>query len=190
MLQKLFSRFGRTKINSTKIIKTKRLLLEPFSDKYLTQEVVDWLNDPEVVRFSEQRHRRHSLDSCREYIDSFKGTANHLWAISVVNKNIGHIGNINAYVDTANNIADIGILIGKKQVWSKGYGKEALCAVCDYLMEKLGIRKITCGTLATNLSMLKVMKKAGMIDDGRRIRHYQWEGHEVDMIHQAMFKKE
>ena len=167
-------------------IKTKRLVLEPFSEKHFTQEYVGWLNDPEVVRFSEQRHRRHTVNSCREYIDSFKGTTNHIWTI-LANDGIGHIGNISVCVNTNNNIADISILIGKKQVWGQGFGAEAFIGICNYLTGVLKIRKITAGALSTNTGMLKVMEKAGMVEDGVRRQHYMWEGSEVDMVHMAIF---
>lgn len=170
------------------IIKTECLLLEPFSKIFLTETYVGWLNDPEVVRFSEQRHRVHTLETTRKYIESFKNSANRIWAICVRNGDIGHIGNITAHINTNNNIADIGILIGRKDVWGKGFGTEAWCGVCDYLINTAGIRKITGGTLATNTGMLKVMQKAGMIEDGHRTRHYEWEGQQVDMIHLAKFK--
>lgn len=176
-------------MNSPEIIKTKRLLLEPFSEKHLTKVYVGWLNDLEVVRFSEQRHRKHTLESCRKYIDSYIGTQNRIWAICVLNDELLHIGNITAHVNTDNNIADVGILIGAKEVWGKGYGTESFVAVLNYLIENLGIRKVSAGALSTNTRMLKVMEKSRMVDDGRRSKHYIWEGQKVDMIHMAIFNE-
>ncbi len=173
---------------NSEVIKTERLLLEPLSEKYLTQEYVGWLNNPKVVRYSEQRHHKHTMESCREYIKSFHETPNYIWAISVVGANLEHIGNISAYVNLENKIADIGILIGKSEVWGMGYGTEAWSAVCNYLLYKLELRKVTGGAVSTNTAMLKLMKKIGMIEDGRRIRHYIWEGKEVDIIHMAIFR--
>jgi len=170
------------------IIKTKRLVLKPFCEKYLTQEYVDWLNNPLIVRYSEQRHHKHTIESCKKYIESFQGTANHIWAILAVRDNLGHIGNINAYVNEKNRIADVGILIGKKELWGKGYGSEAWCGVCNYLLNVLKLRKVSGGAISTNKAMLKLMKRAKMNEDGRRIRHYEWEGKEVDMIHMAFFR--
>lgn len=36
-----------------------------FADRHLTERYVGWLNDPAVVRYSEQRHSRHTLWSRR-----------------------------------------------------------------------------------------------------------------------------
>jgi RimJ/RimL family protein N-acetyltransferase len=101
--------------------------------------------------------------------------------------NLGHIGNITTYVDMLHYVADISILIGEKVVWGQGYGTEAFIAMCNYLFQVVKIRKITAGTLAVNFSMLGVMRKAGMAEDGRRIRHCLLEGFEVDVIRRALF---
>ena len=169
-------------------IETPRLRIVPFSEKYLTPVYVSWLNDPEVVRYSEQRHREHTLESCRQYWQSFADTPNFFWAITAVDPMIGHIGNINAYVDTMNSVADVGIMIGNRTVWGKGYGLEAWIAVCNYLLNEEGMRKVTAGTLATNKGMLRIMERSGMTVDGRRIRHALIEGVEVDVVYAALFE--
>ncbi|HUL00985.1 MAG TPA: GNAT family N-acetyltransferase [Nitrospirota bacterium] len=171
------------------VIETKRLRIEPFSIKHLTARYVSWLNDPEVVRYSEQRHRRHSLESCKEYFESFQGTPNYLWAI--IQKECGiHMGNINAYVDVNNKVADIGILLGEKDEWNKGYGLEVWKAVITYLFDSGCIRKISAGTLTSNRGMINIMVRSGMVEDGRRVRHYLFDGQEIDALHFALFRKD
>ncbi|MFC1964858.1 GNAT family N-acetyltransferase [Chloroflexota bacterium] len=167
-------------------IQTKRLLITPFSERHLTPRYVGWLNNPEVVRFSEQRHRSHTLGSCREYWKSFDGTLNYFWAIEEIKSGLGHIGNINAYVDMNNQLADIGILIGEKDAWQKGYGFEAFLAVSHYLLNAIKLRKITAGTMATNTAMLKIMRRLGMMEETRRPKHFLWEGIQVDLVQMAL----
>lgn len=171
------------------VIRTERLLLEPFTEKHLAERYVSWLNNPQVVRYSEQRHRTHTLETCRSYLASFQETPNYFWAICQVEGPHGHIGNISADVDVANGLADVGILIGETEVWGQGYGTEAWKAVCDYLLHRPSIRKVTAGTISLNQGMLKIMQKSGMVPDGRRVRHYLWEGKEVDVIYMALFKE-
>jgi [ribosomal protein S5]-alanine N-acetyltransferase len=171
-------------------IVTPRCRLDPFRSDHLTERYVGWLNDPEVVCYSEQRHFKHSLKSCREYAQSFDAGANYLWAIIRTDVADIHIGNINAYVDVANRTADIGVLIGDKSVWGLGFGVEVWRAVCRYLFDELKLRKLTAGTAANNLGMLGIMRKAGMREEARRARQLLMAGSEVDMIYAAVFRED
>ena len=132
-------------------IKTNRLLITPFREEHITDRYLNWLNDPELMRYSEQRHKTHTFESCRAYLQSFKKTPNYFWAIEEVINGLGHIGNINAYVDRGNLLADIGILIGEKKVQNRGYGLEAWIGVCNFLFQKGTVRKITAGILSVNI---------------------------------------
>lgn len=170
------------------LLETDRLRLEPFSQQHVSDRYVAWLNDPDVVRFSEQRHRRHSRESAAEYLRSFDGTPNLFWAIVAKDSPLGHIGNINAYVDLHNRVADIGVLIGEKAVWGRGYGGEAWKAVCRFLLDRAGMRKVTGGTLAANVGMIAIMRGAGMSPDGVRVRHALVEGKGVDLMHMSLFR--
>ncbi|HEV2145971.1 MAG TPA: GNAT family N-acetyltransferase [Longimicrobiaceae bacterium] len=172
------------------MIETPRLRIEPFTDEHLTERYVGWLNDPEVVRYSDQRQRAHTLESCRAYMESFRGTPHHFWAIVARDPALGHIGNVNAYVAEEHRVADVGILVGERGAWGAGFGTEAWIAVCDHLLRAGGMRKVTAGTLEVNRPMLVVMQRAGMVPDGRRVRQSLFEGREVDVVHAALFADE
>jgi RimJ/RimL family protein N-acetyltransferase len=169
-------------------IETPRLIIAPFADRHLTARYVAWLSDPEITRFSEQRHGQHTLESCRAYWQSFQGTPNYFWAVMRRDLPDGHIGNLNAYVTPAHGLADVGVLIGERSAHGQGYATEAWLGVCDYLLRVLGLRKITAGTIEPNTAMLGVMRKTGMVEDGRRARQYLWDGQAVDVIHAALFR--
>jgi ribosomal-protein-alanine N-acetyltransferase len=170
-------------------IRTARLVLTPFAERHLTARYVAWLNDRELMRYSEQRHKSHTLASCRSYWRSFADTPNSFWAIEETANDLEHVGNINAYVNQINGLADLGILIGLPQARGKGYGEEAWAGVCSFLFQEIGLRKITAGILALNCPMLKLARKVGMVEDGVRRRHYLCDGMEVDVIHLALFKE-
>ena len=148
-------------------------------EKHLTQKYVSWLNDPQTVRFSEQRHKEHTLQSCREYAES---RANLL----AIELDGDHIGNVDISFDSPNEVADIAILLGTCH--NMGYGNRAFrlaMAIC----RDLGARKITCGTMAVNLPMRRIAEKCGMKEDGRRSGHFVCEGKEIDLIHYAAFNR-
>jgi [ribosomal protein S5]-alanine N-acetyltransferase len=164
-------------------IRTERMQIVPFSEEHLTSRYVAWLNDPEVVRYSEQRFKTHTLESCRAYAESFAGTDNLFLALLANSE--GHIGNMTAYVDRYG-VVDAGILIGERSVWGQGYGSEAWQSVCRALLDG-GARKVTAGTLSVNQGMLKIMDRAGMVPDGRRVRQCLVGGDEVDVVFAALF---
>jgi ribosomal-protein-alanine N-acetyltransferase len=166
---------------------TRRLRIEPFEERHLTERYIGWLADAEVTRWSEQRHTHHSLESCRAYFESFRGTPNMFFAIVAKDDALGHIGNLNVYVDEKNGLADIGILIGERSAWGHGYGREAWGAVLNELLAEPGIRKVSGGCVAENAAMVRVMRACGMSEDGRRVRHYLYEGREADVVYFAAF---
>lgn len=158
-----------------------------FKIEHLTPRYISWLNDKEVVRYSELRHNNHTYDSCYQYWLSYQNSHNYFWAIEIYKDGKWlHIGNINAYININNKLADVGILIGEKEVWGKGYGLIAWRAVCHYLLTKCNMRKVTGGTMSANIGMLKIMQRAGMVEDGKRLRQYICEGQEVDICHYAL----
>lgn len=149
----------------------------PFSKEHLTENYVSWLNDPEITKYSEQRHYVHTLKSCLDYVLSRE----HLYAIEVDRK---HIGNIDIDFDENNKTADIAILLG--ECHNMGYGSHAFSLAIEESF-RLGARKVTCGTLSNNIPMQRIAESEGMVEDGRRSRHYLCQGEEVDLIYYALF---
>jgi len=143
------------------MIKTARLDIVPMTISLASRRYVDWLNDPEVTRFSSQRHRVHSLDSVQAFISSFAGTPNRFWALIVVANGV-HVGTATHYVDVANRSADIGIMIGDRDLWGKGYGREAWVALMRYGFETLELERITGGCASGNIGMRRIFEAANM----------------------------
>jgi RimJ/RimL family protein N-acetyltransferase len=167
------------------VIETARLRILPFCEEFLTERYVGWLNDPETVAFSEQRHRSHTLATCRAYMHSFDGSPHYFRA--VVRKEDGlHIGNINAYVDVPNRTVDVGILIGERVVWGNGFGLEAWSEFCNTLLAG-GVRKITAGTMGCNTGMIRIFKKYGMQLEGVREKQFLCGGKDADLVMYAKF---
>ena len=129
--------------------------------EYITDQYVGWLNDPDVVKYSNQRFQLHTLKSCMSYLNSFVDTTNYFLAI--MENHSGVIcGSITAYLNIYHNTADLGLMVGDRSLWGRGYGLEAW----ELLMRHLGtlkkVRKITGGTLSCNIGMITIMERAGM----------------------------
>ena len=170
----------------TTSISTERLVLRPLSKASPRQ--VAWLRDPEVVRYSEQRHRQHTLSTQLRYVLSFSGRS-CFWGIFRIDGG-DQIGNLTAAVDEPNNIADMGILIGETRAWGQGYGAEAWNAASAWLLHKDGggVRKLEAGCMRDNAGMMRVMQKSKFTVEGERANHFLLNHNPVSAVLFARFK--
>jgi [ribosomal protein S5]-alanine N-acetyltransferase len=49
----------------------KKVKLCIFTREHVNNEYINWLNDYQVVKYSNQRFRQHSFESYSEYLQSF-----------------------------------------------------------------------------------------------------------------------
>lgn len=136
-----------------------------------------WLNSPQVVRYSEQRHKAHTQESQYEYLASFNHVTSYIWEII---KDIQSIGTITVHKDANNWTANMGIMIGDRRVWGQGYGPEAWEAVCNWLFGD-GIRKIEAGCMESNTPMIRILEKTGFDLEAKIPDHFLLNGKPEDM---------
>lgn len=159
----------------------------PFAERHLTARYAAWLNDPDVVRYSEQRHRRHDLASCAAYAASFAGGDDLFLAIEARNPALGHVGNLTVAIDTPNASADVSVMIGEPAARGTGIGSAAWCGIVDWLLGPGGMRRVTAGTMAANAPMLALIRKSAMTVDAVRPRAFLIDGAEMDLVLAARF---
>lgn len=163
-----------------------RVCLRPMQAADVTPSHVAWLNDPEVVRLSNQRFVQHTLDSSLRYHASFVGSAN-LYASVRLAAGDQAIGTLTAYRSLHHGTADIGILMGARKFWGQGLGLEAFALFADWLATQPGLRKLTCGTLASNHGMLKVAERSGFEREAVRVGQELVDGQPTDVVYFARF---
>ena len=156
----------------------KEIKLEQFTRGHITPQYISWLNDRELVKYSEQRHYKHTFKTCLEYYKSFIGSSNLFYAVTDAESN-EHVGNITAFIDVHNKVADIGILIAKG---NQGYGLAAWKMMIQILFYEKKIRKITAGTMATNHTMIKIFEKSNMQKEYVQKRQFIRNNNEIDLI--------
>ncbi len=161
--------------------------LRPFTKADITPAYLSWLSDPEVVRFSNQRFRTHTAESCAAYLASFHGTPNLFF--SILRQGDGRpVGTMTAYVSAPHGTADLGILIGDRGCWGQGIGLDAWQTLMTHLFQHSRLRKITAGTLGPNIGMVGIMERAGMRLEGVRERQEIVDGVPVDALLYARFR--
>ena len=149
--------------------------LVKFKKKFITKAMISWLNDKNLMRYSEQRFFKHTRASCIKFYSDNLRSNNLYYAIFDENR---HIGNIRVVVDKFNSVADIGILIAYQ---NHGYGNIAWKKIMNILVKK-GVRKITGGAMITNKAMIKIFTNHRMKLEFRKIKHFKLQSSYVDLV--------
>jgi RimJ/RimL family protein N-acetyltransferase len=78
-----------------------------------------------------------------------------------------HIGNCTYYgIDAAKGEAELGIIIGDRDYWGKGYGASAINALVSHIFQHTKLNRLYLKTLASNIRAHKCFKKCGFITYG------------------------
>ena len=170
------------------LLKGKRVSLRRFIRSDITSEYISWLNDPTVVRYSNQRFIVHTQNSALKYLNSFEGTNNLFVSVRLADTD-EPIGTMTAYISVPHKTADMGILIGNKQFWGRGLGTDAWKTLSECLGRSDQIRKLTAGTLAVNIGMIRIMEACGMLRESVRPKHEIFEGKEHDIVYYGKYTR-
>jgi [ribosomal protein S5]-alanine N-acetyltransferase len=147
---------------------TDRLLLRCLRIDDVTDDYVNWLNDPDVNKYLSCANSRQTLNACRDYVQSFQGS-NDKALVGIFLKDNGlHIGNITLLppIDWSNKVGTIGISIGRKEYWSKGFARESLLVLVAYCFESLKLHRLQSGVHASNTRSLKLFITCGFKIEG------------------------
>lgn len=164
-------------------IETERLTLRTLSDADAGGAYLRWMNDPNVTRFLESRFRAFVQDDLKSFIRSCNDDDDVLLLGIFVRDGARHIGNVKiGPFDRHHLLGDMGIAIGDSSVWGKGYAREAIAALSDYVFKTLRMHKITAGIYASNTGSHRAFLAAGFVEEGRRRDHYRFDGRWEDAI--------
>lgn len=79
-----------------------------------------------------------------------------------------HIGNVMYYnIDAQQREAELGVLIGDRDYWGSGYGREAVSLLLDFIFTTTALTRIYLHTLDWNVRAQKAFVAAGFRDCGR-----------------------
>ena len=161
----------------------KRIYLRRVTEADANRTYLGWLNDPEINRYLESRFKKQTLERLKAYIREITSSAANLFLAIVLKDNERHIGNIKlGPIDNHHRLGDIGLIIGEKDCWGKGYASEAIQLLVDHAFKTLKLHKLTAGCYANNMGSAKAFIKVGFTEEGKLKSHYFCDGNYVDRI--------
>ena len=84
----------------------------------------------------------------------------------------------------------LGIGLGDREYWGKGYGTDAVRVTLRYAFTELNLRRVTLGVFAYNPRAIKSYEKVGFIVEGRLRQYIVRDGQRNDMIVMGVLRDE
>ena len=169
-------------------IETPRLSLRGLTEHDTEGPYFDWMNDAEITRFLESRYFPHTRASLNNFVAAMADGRNLLLGMFLKDEQ-KHIGNIKlGPINFLHRHASLGLLIGDKNEWGKGYACEAINAMTDYAFTQFNLNKVTAGIYSTNIGSIKTFEKAGFVKEGHFRNQLFSEGKWIDHLFVARFR--
>ena len=162
---------------------SERLVLETLTPANMSDDYIAWLQDPEILKYLEIRHSKQTREKIITFVQSMLESDDNLLMGIFLQDGKKHIGNIKlGPVHKIYPRADIGIIIGDKNSWGKGYASEAIDTLCRIAFETLGLRRVQAGAYASNGGSIKAFEKVGFKKEGVLKDHWILDGKPEDEI--------
>lgn len=160
-----------------------RIYLRSLTKKDINKRYLAWVNDPEVTRYLEAGRSPVSKRGLEDFYKKISKNKNaKMFAIVTKRRDI-HIGNIKlGGINWIHKFADLGIMIGEKKYWGRGYGQEACGLLLEYAFKKLNLNKVILGVHAAHEPAIKAYHKAGFQIEGRLKKMLYLDGRYVDKV--------
>jgi RimJ/RimL family protein N-acetyltransferase len=155
---------------------------------------VRWQRDSEFVRLADSDPiRLHSERSIKEWFEKQfeKGWKPERYSFSVrtlaEDKYIGALG---LWVDLIHGEAWVGLGIGEREFWSKGYGTDMMRLCMQYVFLELGLERLSLGLHEYNPRARKSYEKCGFRFEGRTRQDMLREGRRYDSLWMSILREE
>jgi RimJ/RimL family protein N-acetyltransferase len=154
-------------------------------------DYLNWLNDPEVTLYLEAGRVPMNREALREFIQAIPQDKSSVWFAICDKASQQHIGNITLQgIHPVHRRAHLGIMIGDKQYWGRGYGTEATALLIDYGFRRWNLHSIYLGVLAANTGAIRSYEKVGFQVDGREREAWWADGRYHDVLKMSLLARE
>ncbi len=164
-------------------------------DKRLDDALDDyaWQTDPELTGLDAAPRLTTTFSQyLADYASELRypSPTRHRFAVETLDGK--HIGNCTYYdINETKSEAELGIMIGNRDYWDKGYGADTVTTLVNYIFRQTNLNRIYLKTLDSNTRAQKCFTKCGFIPNGHLVKdgfsfvlmeiyREQWEAHETE----------
>ncbi len=140
---------------------TLRPLVELLNQENL-QKIYAWHKDPEIMFWLGLKPVSSPFSKFASWFRNSLEKLGPELAFGITDGRGELIGRISCYgLDEKRKEGEIGILIGEKSLWGKGYGQDALLTLLRYLFGQLGLKRVRLRTMERNVRARRCFSQCG-----------------------------
>ena len=162
-------------------LENERIYMRTLSGEDDFREYEKWLNDQENTVYMGSGKFPVTVDSLKKYVENFAGNQNGMLLGIFLKGKDEHIGNITLQqINWKDRNGEVGVIIGDKEQWGKGYATDAIKLVAEHAFKKLNLHKIYAGVVDGNMGSKKAFKKVGFKEEAVLREHFYLNGEYQD----------
>lgn len=162
---------------------TERIYVNEIRIEELTDSVMLWFNDKELMMYYTNSGNQITRDSLINSINEGKQLNNNITYGVYDNHTNEIIGTIKiGPINLKHNISDLVVLIGNRNYLGKGLSKEIISLGNEIAFKEHNIRKLYGGMYFSNISSIKAYRSAGWIVEGRLKGFYSVNNQNEDRV--------
>jgi ribosomal-protein-alanine N-acetyltransferase len=149
-------------------------------------------NDPDIAGKLSSMPYPYTLEVAEKFIDYVQRSyeAGEAIEFAIVGKESGDLMGMMAMdLNSRDNHATIGYWLGKA-CWGRGYATEALREIMRFGFEILKLHRMAGHHFHNNPASGRVLLKAGMQQEGRRVEHFYKNGAYLDILDYGILARE
>lgn len=151
--------------------------------------IMQWVNDREVTKWLLSFAWPVSRKSQEEWLATAIQSAGSNDKVLVIETKDGvYIGQVGLkQIDYVSGVAELGIVIGRKDYWGKGYGSDAIRTLLRFAFSQLRLRKIILKYQGAHERGRRCYSRVGFKEVGRLKAHHLVDGEFQDMVYMEIF---
>ena len=164
--------------------------LTPDDVEGILDDVMLWINDPEIVKNLARFDHVITRDEEREFLKKhFASPTDRVFAIeNERGQYVGQIGIHQIYWPAKN--GRLGTVIGRRDEWGRGHASAAIEQLLPIAFEKIGLNKVWAIFYTTNARMRHITSKLGFVQEGVLLDEYFHQNAFHDMVRVCMLKRQ
>jgi len=148
-------------------LRGRKVILRSYGDGFTDDElarIYRWSQDEEVLRWSGGSSMQLTFEEFKERFKQERlrpDPMREAFAILTAEREL--IGRVGCFaIDREEGQAELGIVIGEKDYWGKGYGSDAVITLLRHIFETEGLRRVYLFTFTQNVRAQRCFAKCGL----------------------------